>query len=195
MFARAPTVSAIVLAGVVLAGCTRPEKRDYISSQQLSVEEPSEQADRLWEAIQDTLRRHRYQPDRADRRSGVVTTMPEVSQHFFEVWRHDVETRYDFWEATLNPIRRWIEVTLSQEGDQNWRELSVTVHKERLSSPDRQFNSTGAVYQYFGDNLPSTTGLIRVTREDAGWLDLGRDRAMEEYLLRAILSHAEIDVP
>jgi hypothetical protein len=183
-----------VLFSMVMLGCATSGPRDYVSSRQVSVPSHSDQADRLWEAAQETLRHHRFQLDRVDRRRGVVTTMPVVSKHFFELWRHDVETWPDFWEATLNPIRRWIEVTLAPDSDQAWTELSVTVHKERLSSPDRQFNSTGAAYQFFGDSLPSTTGLMRVTQEDDRWLHLGRDRAMEDYLLRAILSRARIEV-
>ncbi len=147
----------------------------------------SEQADALWEAIQETLRRNRFRLDRVDRRDGVVTTKPEISQHFFEFWRHDVETRTDYWEATLNPLRRWVEVTVRRGDDDQWSELVAVVHKERFSSPDRQFNSTGAAYQYFSDSLPSTTGLVRVTAEYDRWIDQGRDPAMEDYLLQAIL--------
>jgi len=68
------------------------------------------------------------------------------------------------------------------------------VHKERLSSPDRQFNSSGAAYQYFGDSLPSTTGLARISEKDDRWLDCGRDPAMEDYLLRAILKRCPAQV-
>ena len=77
--------------------------------------------------------------------------------------------------------------------DDDWSEISVIVHKERLSSPDRQFNSTGAAYQYFGDRLPSTQGLVRVTPEQDVWLDVGKDPAMEEHLLRGIMESAGID--
>jgi hypothetical protein len=145
----------------------------------------------LWEAAQETLRRHRFHLDQVDRRAGVITTIPEGSQHFFEFWRHDVQTGPDFWEATLNPIRRRAEVRVSRADDGTWTQLAVVVHKQRLSSPDRQFNSTGAVYQFFGANLPATTGEPRVTVEDDRWLDLGRDPAMEEYLLRAIFERSD----
>ena len=160
---------------------------EYQTSQGVSVAEPSEQADQLWEAVQETLRRGRFQIDRVDRASGVVTTLPEASQHFFEFWRHDVDTPRDAWEATLNPMRRWVEVSLIREGDGPWTQLAVVVHKERLSSPDRQFNSSGAAYQYFGESLPSTTGQSRVSAKDDRWLDCGRDPAMEDYLLRKIM--------
>jgi len=116
--------------------------------------------------------------------------MPEISQHFFEVWRNDTATRRDFWEATVNPIRRRVYVSTTREGDGDSAHLEVVVNKQRLSSPDRQFNSTGAAYQYFGDALPSTTGLARISPEDDQWLDLGRDAAMEALLLDQILGRA-----
>jgi len=147
----------------------------------------SEQADQLWDAIQDTLRHHHYTPDRVDRRGGVITTKPATSQHYFEFWRRDVATWRDFWEATINPMRRWIRVTVTPEDAGREMRLQVVVHKERLSSPDRQFNSSGAAYQFFGDQLPSTTGKPKVTAADNRWIDEGRDPAMESYLLARIL--------
>ena len=185
-------ILTIFVAGAA-SGCGAPQAKDYVSTRQLAIGDRSAEADQLWGSIQDTLRRHSFALDRVDRRAGVVSTMPETSQHFFEFWRHDVETRRDSWEASLNPIRRWVEVSVARGDDETWAGLSVMVHKERLSSPDRQFNSTGAAYQYFGDNLPSTTGLARVTAEDDRWLDVGRDSAMENHLLRVILRGAGIE--
>jgi len=152
----------------------------------------SVQADQLWEAMQDSLRRHRFQLDRVDRRAGVMTTLPEGSQHFFEIWRKDVATRTDWWAATLNPIRRWVEASISP-GEDGLTKLVVVVHKERLSSPDRQFNNSGAAFQYFAESLPSTTGLARVTAADDRWLDLGRDPAMEDRLLHDMLNGAGLE--
>ena len=175
-------------------GCFSPHRGEYQGSRAVSVAEPSEQADQLWEAVQETLRRGRFQLYRVDRAAGVITTLPENSQHFFEFWRHDVDTSRDAWEATLNPMHRWVEVSLARADEGPWTQLSVVVHKERLSSPDRQFNSSGAAYQYFGDSLPSTTGLSRVTGKDDCWLDCGHDPAMEDYLLRAFLKRCPVEV-
>src|SRR3990172_3469060 len=191
----------VLVMAVCGGGCASPHRGDagiqsspndsrvvrLTSSRPVLVTEPSEHADQLWEAVQETLRRGRFQIDRVDRAAGIVTTLPEASQHFFEFWRHDVDTPRDAWEATLNPMRRWVEVSLTRADDGPWTQLAVVVHKERLSSPDRQFNSSGAAYQYFGESLPSTTGKSRVTAKDDRWLDCGRDPAMEDYLLRAIL--------
>ncbi len=181
------SVFLLLISALAALGCSSPRRGEYQSTRCVSVVETSEQADQLWEAVQETLRRGRFQLDRVDRRAGVITTMPESSQHFSEFWRHDVDTPRDAWEATLNPMRRWVEVSLTREGEGPWTQLAVVVHKERLSSPDRQFNSTGAAYEYFGETLPSTTGLLKVTTKDDRWLDCGRDPAMEDYLLREIL--------
>ncbi|UCE62248.1 MAG: hypothetical protein JSU63_11150 [Phycisphaerales bacterium] len=190
MGARVTFCALAGLLAVSLAGCARLQRGDYLTSCDLVIPASSEQADRVWDAVRDTLRRHRFRLDRVDRRAGVITTMPEMSQHFFEFWRKDVATRHDFWEATLNPIRRWVEVRVTRGEDDQWDRLAVLVHKQRLSSPDRQFNSTGAAYQYFGDSLPSTTGLVQVTPEDDRWLTLDDDEAMADYLLGRFIDEA-----
>ena len=71
-----------------------------------------------------------------------------------------------------------------------WDSVNIVVHKERCSSPDRQFNSAGTVYQFFNDTLPVTTGVEPESGADERWLDLGRDGAMEERLLQAIVERA-----
>ncbi|MCH9001554.1 MAG: hypothetical protein IIC02_03185 [Planctomycetes bacterium] len=180
-------VLACTMLCLLSSACLGPQRSDYISTKSLSGLRSADDQDSLWQAIQDTLRQCNYRLDRVDQREGLVTTLPETSQHVFEFWRHDVDTRHDYWEAVLNPIRRWVEVRVTGYGNVDGPVLAVVVHKERLSAPDRQFNRTGAAYQFFGESLPSTTGIDRVTREHDRWLDVGRDPAMEDYLLRRIL--------
>jgi hypothetical protein len=187
-----PRIQLLALLPLIalLAGCLGPRRSDYVSSRPISLANRSEQADTFWEAIQETLRRHRFRLDRVDYRAGVITTMPVTSQNILEFWRHDVDTREDLWESTLNPIRRWVECSVTRGADDAWQEVSLVVHKERFSSPDRQFNSTGAALQYFSDSLPSTTGIVKITPEYDQWLDMGRDPAMEDRLLTAIFKRA-----
>ena len=177
---------------ICAGGCQGPRRGEYLSSLPLAVASSGEQADAVWGAIQETLRRHHLRLDRVDRRAGVITTVPVISQHFFEFWRHDVDTRADAWESSLNPIRRWVEVSVRPTGEGRWAQLAVVVHKERLSSPDRQFNSTGAAYQYFGNSLPTTTGEKKVAAGDDQWIDIGRDAAMEDHFVRAMLERAGV---
>lgn len=184
----------IVISLSVLAGCFRSNSGVLISATPISVENHSPQADQLWEAALNTLRQHRFRLDRVDRRAGIITTRPLTSQHLFEFWRHDVDTWHDLWESTINPLRRKVEVTIEKADNGMWSSIAVAVYKERFSAPDRQFNSSGAAYQYFGNTLPSTTGKIRVTQEDDQWIDEGSDEAMESYFLRKILVQVNIPI-
>lgn len=190
MFVGIRVSIVLTLAVAMSSACLGPRRDDYVSTRRIVLSEPARQSDALWEAIQETLRRGRFRLDRVDRHTGVVTTMPETSQQFFEFWRHDVDTRQDLWESTLNLIRRRVRVSLASADDGRSAELDVAVFKERLSSPDRQFNSTGSALRFFGEKLPSTTGAAKVTAADDRWLELGRDPAMEDYLLRSILERA-----
>ena len=174
-------------------GCVGAKRDHYLSFHPIAVAEPSDDANAIWDAAQETLRRHRYRLDRVDRRAGVITTMPMISQHFFEFWRRDVATAEDLWEATLNPMRRWVTVSVEYNGDNAWTRIGVTVHKERLSSPGRSFNSTGAALQHFRDRHGSMTGRRKNKQEHTVWIDEGRDAALEEYLLQDMLSRAGLD--
>ena len=153
------------------------------------------EADAAWEAVKFTLRSARFRLDRVDRAAGVITTTPMSSQHFFEFWRRDVDTFHDWIDATINPVRRRVTVTLAPDDAERTATLTVEVRKERLSAPDRQFNSPGAAYEFFGSRLPSTTGKAKISAEDEKWIDAGRDPAMEARLLRIILDRAgSVDV-
>ncbi len=146
-------------------------------------------ADALFDAAVATLRNHRFKLDRVDRRARIVTTHPASSQHYFEFWRHDVATAYDWFDASINPVRRHAQARVVEHD--GGVDLEVTVVRQRRSMPDRQFNDAGAAYQFFGYSLPSTAGAERISRESETWLDRGRDGAMEARLIGEILAHME----
>ncbi len=184
---------ALFAIAVVCGGCLGPKQSRYITTRPINMERGSDRAERLWQAAGDAVRSHGFTLDRTDWREGVITTLPETSSSIFEFWRHDVQTNEDLWESTVNPIRRWIEVRVDPDDSGFWRALTIVVHKQRLSSLDRQFNSTGAAYQYFGDSLPSTTGSASVSSDNAQWIDIGEDPALAERLLTFIWEHARLE--
>jgi len=177
------------LTAALLVGCQQPHKPFEPTACLVEVADP-DAADRLYDAAKDTLRRYRFRLDRVDRRAWVITTHPQSSQHFFEFWRRDVHSAYDWFDATMNPVRRRVEVSMLPVGDLGNVQLSLTVVKERLSMPDRQFNDAGAAYQFFGYSLPATTGQAVISRADEQWISQGRDAAVEQYLLDEILARA-----
>ena len=186
----------LALLVAICTGCRTPERAEYRSVVQLACDNSRDHgADPVWEATQAVLRSHNFTLDRVDRRAGLITTLPETSQHFFEVWRRDVRSWRDYLEASLNPVRRWVEISLTPLPETRGQELAVLVHKERLSSPDRQFNTSGAAYQFFAGGLPSTTGIPEVTAAHERWIGGGRDPILEDYLLQLILERASLEAP
>lgn len=181
------SLAILGLVVTVAMGCQARADRTLTS---IVVFEPStseDMYDRCWEGAQQTLRRNRFRLDRVDKSAGVITSYPVLSQSFFEFWRHDVDSHADLLESTINPIRRRAELRFLKADDGGLRRLEVIVRKERLSAPDRQFNSTSAAYRLFGETLPTTTGQkVDGTGED--WLDVGRDEYMEDYLRQSVMS-------
>ncbi len=177
-----------ILATLTIAGCERPEMADEPVVQTVPGE-GDESFEVIWLAAQDVLRRNNFRLDRVDRRAGLISTQPETSQHFFEFWRHDVDTPYDFAEASLRTVRRSAEVSLTPaEPGPGWQ-MGVTVRKEYFATPERQVTSSAAVLRAFGSDLPGVRGEARVRPEDEYWIDAGRDSAMEEWLAAEIASN------
>jgi hypothetical protein len=180
---------SMIVAACILAGCHQPAQPE-IETAQTFADTGDEGFERIWGVAQDVLRRNGFRLDRLDRRAGVITTFPETSQHFFESWRHDVDTPYDFAEASLRTVRRWVEVGLHATPDHGW-DLTLTVHKEYFASPERQLSSSASVLRAFGSDLPGVRGEIRIRPEDEYWIDGGRDEAMETWLIDRITRRVE----
>ncbi|GMU36321.1 MAG: hypothetical protein KJ057_03175 [Phycisphaerae bacterium] len=174
----------------VTGACQRPVADAGAARTTVGVESP-ESYDALWSSLREALRDEGFRLAVVDRFNGRVTTEPVVSQHFFEFWRRDVATSEDWWQATLNPIRRRVEVLLPPPPDGTHEtELQVTVHKERLSSPERQFNESGAFFQFFGYALPPVAGGGELKPETDRWIPIGEDATMAQVYLAAILRRA-----
>lgn len=172
----------LLSASLALSGCQPVEPPVTLTSQNLEFA-GAEEYGALFDSCVETLRRYGFDLDRVDRLAGVITTFPETSEHFFEFWRRDVDTRYDWVEASLIPVRRKVSVEVQRPAGELAATLVVTVFRERLSTPDRQYNTSGAAFLVFGEALPATTGRPVDPYRDEYWIADGRDGAMEARLI------------
>ena len=179
-----------LLVALFLSACTAPDRTAEPLTQSFTTVDDIDRGV-VWDTCQDVLRDHRFRIDRLDRRSGVITTYPETSQHFFEFWRHDVDTPYDFMEASLVTMRRSVTVHTEYNEPQGQTHVTVTVRRERFSTPERQFNSSLAAFRMFGEGLPAEATGRPVGRAQDYWIDDGRDPAMEQCLLAEITRRTE----
>ncbi len=175
----------MLLVICALNGCHHPAPPVELTTQEIALSNAGEY-EILFDACLDTLRDHRFKLDRVDRHEGTITTFPVTSQQFFEFWRNDVYTAYDLVEASLLTIRRRVEIRLLGQGSPLHKKLVITVHRERFSTPDRQYNTSAAAFRVYSRSLPSTSGEIVVPKRDDVWLEAGRDGIAEQRLINEI---------
>lgn len=182
---RTIKTAILLTVAAIVTGCTAPPRGGDPVQQSFQAAD-AVQRDRIWTVSADVLRDHGFRIDRFDRRAGIITTRPQTSQQFFEFWRKDVNTPYDWMEASFRTIRRHVEVEtrLDESGDE--APVTVTVYRETFATPERQFNNSIAAFRMFGDDLPSEESGERVSRADDYWIPDGRDPAMESYFLDQI---------
>jgi len=157
------------------------------------------QLDRLWDSALSVLRKHDFQPVRQDRALGVIETLPTTSMQWYEFWRQDVATPYDLLEASLHTTQRKATVRfLRGDGDpgsdaagQPWT-VVVQVDVYRLTREETQITSASSVLHGFTGGLPTARGQESDTRTlQDRWIYERRDGAVEQRLLRRILTVAE----
>lgn len=186
--APAAVVGAFFLCGLEL-GCARPVPPDTFTGISLAESE----VDGLWSATLQVLPRMGFVPERQDRALGLIETQPVTSQHFFEGWRHDVDDSYSFAQASLQTIERKVTVRFRRMPDGRRREVLVQVDVFRRQPPERQLTSTSAALVLYSSTLPPVEygefGEYSVTHHEP----LGRDAAMERYILERIMRIAAPD--
>jgi hypothetical protein len=131
---------------------------------------------------------------------GRIDTLPVTGATLFEPWRKDSANLYERWESTLQSIRRRADIRVTPV-DQGYL-VDVAVWKQ-LEAVDRPIHASAGAATFRYD-----TSLNRDTEFDAdpnripgdparpigpragnsGWIDLGRDMALEQEMLAKIAS-------
>jgi len=185
--------AAHVVAAVVLAcglGCQAPGEPAAPLTARVSAETPAD-LEAIWEAATDTLLRNSFQLDRQDRLAGVLTTHPETSAAFFELWRPQPRPAYLWWESNLHTIQRQAAVTIRPVEEGREYDVTVQVERFRYSFEERQIdNPLGALRLYSSEAPTVRAGELRRLGESSDWIPLGRDPFMEEALLSSILERS-----
>jgi hypothetical protein len=137
-------------------------------------------------AAETALARMHFEIEKADPVQGIITTRPLTGAQFFELWRSDNVGTAKVVEASLQTIRRSIELRLRPDGDQV--HIDCTVHVQRLSLPE---NEVASVSQAYRMHSRSTATLQRLDleprqKERLAWIDLGDDPALAARVLKRI---------
>lgn len=178
---------AIILLLLSLMGCASSLPS---SSNPMTVD--AREYARLFDASVEVLRDRGFRIDRQDFRFGTVTSKPDGSPTLLEPWRGDNHTVALAGWSTLSDLRRVVTVTLEPQSDtpeQSLYDLSVVVELQREQSPLRRLDGNSSKGQFRSLNeVPEEWARRGVTAKS--WETVGRDEAMEQALLHAIVDRA-----
>lgn len=175
-----------LLAGTVAGGCQfhRPAGGDLLAGGDEIVGENYPLA---WQAVLEVLRDHNFEPDRQDMRFGIITTEATISGQFFEFWRADAQSWYQWAESSVHTIRRSVIARFDrQDGSKGSYVLTLEVKVQRKFMPQRQITTAGQALHMFGEKLPIYTGERIEADQGVRWVELGSDQLLEQYLLDRI---------
>jgi hypothetical protein len=192
------SVRALVLPALFMfAGCaSRPQERATDlppESAQASywLDQPPAAAvshgdfGRLWKASRRAIVSRSFTVDRVDLRGGVMTTFPQVSRQFFEVWRNDVGTLPAALESSLSTVRRSVRIDIRRRDDGAYEAVPKVV-VEKYAQSERRITSVARYAEVFALD-PLQQGSRERDRFGADlplayWYALGRDTKLEEQI-------------
>jgi hypothetical protein len=120
------------------------------------------------------------------RQAGQIITRPLRGGQFFEVWRQDNATAADAAESNLHSLQRSAEVRFGKMDSQVCVNCRVLV--QRLSLPDQPIQGMGRASGQFTESSRREQRLQvseKIT-DQAEWIYMGTDPALEELILRKI---------
>jgi hypothetical protein len=155
---------------------------------------PSLDRDLVWDQVVDVVDDY-FRIEREDRvklvgdllTEGRIDTYPRSGSTIFEPWNNDTVTPYERWESTLQSIRRIALVRVIPTEGGFLVEVQVRKELEDVPRPE-----SGAISIHNSQALRNDDALRRIANPTAGrqptlgWIDLGRDAALEQQMLAEI---------
>ena len=177
-------LTLFALTGLVLVGCAdKPQPQwDALTAANASF-------DQVWDACQDSLERRGFEIDRRDRRFGLIVTKPTLGKQFFEFWRNDTADSAELLNSSLHTIRRVVTIRIAKQGPMQFQ-VNVEAHAQRASIPADQLDNSAEAFELLSrqgvPTSPTRSDYIR-PRPEPIWVDIGREQALEQAIMRDIV--------
>lgn len=142
--------------------------------------------DQVFTSAESALTGMQFQIEKSDPQAGQIITRPLRGGQFFEFWRQDNATAAEAAESNLHSLQRTAEVRFEKIGNQICVNCRVLVH--RLSLPDQPIRGMGRVSGLFtkSSRREQRLTISKPAAEQAEWIHIGTDPALEERILKKI---------
>ena len=138
-----------------------------------------------WEQTVNALHSFHFSIEKENRLAGTIQTGYLPGAGLLEPWHFDSVTLGDRIESSLQPIRRRALVTLTQLD--TGIQVHVEVIKERKNPKGPTRHSPGVATYPGGQPLQRDLNVVVGGSTPPGWIALGRDAALEQAVLTAIV--------
>lgn len=147
---------------------------------------------KLWDACEHVAKDRFFEIERADYRSGILTTAPEISAQWFEPWRRDTKGLYQTEESSIATIRRSIRFEFTRLPGGNW-EVTPKVVVEREAIAEHRITDLTRVRTFFVQQAQNRHTARGSAESDLGinlperyWYPLRRDTLYEQSVADAV---------
>ena len=203
--------ASIILAGLaaIVAGCgsapvdTKPSvaapqhdvtdidpaqgEPDYWLKKQPVVSASGQDFEKLWGSAERVSESLLFEIDRRDRRSGLMTTQPNISAQWFEPWRRELTTSDDLANSSVAAYRRIIYWQFEQQGSGYTVTPRVLIQRQTVAErPISAVLNRG----YFRRDNNTKDSFYGTPETDQGiflpqnnWYPVGRDYGLESKLV------------
>jgi hypothetical protein len=174
----------IITVAVLLTvcGCARYTRPVVVPTKMTPIEKRFQA---IWDASAEVLLSYRFTVDRRDRRSGVMTTSPMASRHFFEWWRRDKTDTSGALENSLQPIYREVTVQIRKTGEGKYHPV-VSIVVSRLLAARSSTNRHLSSYQLVTTPDRNDRLIIGFANSDKSRKGTGKYSPGDEILARKI---------
>jgi hypothetical protein len=174
-------LAVLGVLAALLAGCGKPV---MMQAQPVCVEAISR--DKLMQVVEKTLFSMRFEIEKYDVENGVIRTRPLRGGQFFEPWRSDNAGGFNAAESNLQSVRRTVELAFQPQQTGVCMQCEVTA--QRLSLPEEPiqgYYSSSALYTASSQSKQQLD-VDEKRLEQMKWIDLGRDAALEQKIIKRI---------
>ena len=192
-------IAACLFAGCLLPGCAAPNvpppyadprtaEPSYWLNQPAAARVVAGDFESLWGACRRAALGASFTMDRVDLRGGLMTTLPQISKQFFEVWRNDVGTAADVLESSLHSVRRTLRFEVRRLDDGRY-EAVPKVLVEHFSFAERRVTSVSRFAEIFTvEQVEGSRARDKLGGDlpDAYWYATRRDTALEKRLADSV---------
>ena len=148
---------------------------------------PAGNPELAWERTVDALHDFKLPIARENKLDGVIETDYVIGSSILEPWRRDSVGLDNRLESTFQSIRRRAFITLTPSPQGGYL-VAVEAYKELEDVNGPVANSAGGATFQVNQPLQRDLNLVVGQSTPSGWINLGRDYALEQALLKRIRS-------